>query len=476
MSDDSDSDPASGLDLKTLSKGFATDRAKNSIRIRRSKLGHSHPLLENEVGSPSSQEDQLTAIANIAETKFSPEIIQNSFSSPDGNLNQFTFDLALFIKTHPEISIITDPEQIELIVNAIGFYTDDQAITNFLFLILVLAGKFDNEIVDDGFFFLVRDEPFQTFPAQVLEFYQAIANQSKYCVNALICTGILYDIFDLFSQTEDANLIVQASKTIDAIMSVATNEDADSLREFITNVVTMLNCQNIEAIAYILRAINNMIRISTSFITVFFQAQLHTIIANFMPQPELSKVCLDILGSMCVCSDKQFPLLFPLVEIACTLIGGDFTGDVYWTLMNALDSCPLKILPFIDTQFIINTAQILNNSSFAIMRDVACFAATLLVVAPLLELKNIIAHGIIGPLIDMLDCGDAPLVLRCLDGLKKVVMAAYSDPSIVGLAPDMFESDELEEALSRLHENEDPRINSRAVQLMSELESITQSS
>ena len=75
----------------------------------------------------------------------------------------------------------------------------------------------------------------------------------------------------------------------------------------------------------------------------------------------------------------------------------------------------------------------------------------------------------------MLDCGEPPLILRCLDGLKKVVMAAYNDTSIIDSTPDLFQSDELEEALERLHEIEDPRINSRAMQLISDLETLKKS-
>ena len=473
MSDESEPDVASGLDLAAVSQRMARERASNSIRIRRSRFTQPMRTVSETPTEPTPSEDTLAVVANETETKFSPEGISEVFQSNDlTTMEHFCVELTQFISCHPDITIIKDPEIVELIISQVTFFSTPSAISHYLELITVMTPKHESEICSD-LFFTLRDEIFPTFPSEVCEFFSIIPSISQEAKNSMLCLGIIQTLIDAFPDCEDENLAVEIIKAIHATLAVSCADDADSIRDFLPGLVQFLSSPNINAVYYVLLCLVEILAISASFISPLFRLNVNEILVDLIQNPQLAGPCIAISGSMAICSDDEIQGMIPLFEIEKSLIGGEYTGDVFWCLMNGLDSCPGAMMRFFDEDFINTMGSLLQDSPFGLMRDVACFAATLLVLAPADELKSIITHNILGPLIDMLDCGNPPIIVRCLDGLKKVVMLAFSDPSVIDNAPDLFQNDELPEVLSRLEQLDEQMVVSRATQLGSELEQLT---
>ena len=473
MSDDGEPDFASGLDLATVSQRLAKERASNSIRIRRTHF--SQPNRASTVLQASATpEDQLAVVAAEAETKFSPETIVQTFQSGNVSLMEsLCVELSQFISSHPEITTINDPDIIELIVSSASTFNTPSSVSNYLSLIAVLAPKHESDLFGD-LFFILRDEVFPNFPLEVCTFCSIIPGISAEAKNSMYCLGIINSLIEAYSQTEDEALGLVITSAIHATLAASTPDDADSIRELLPDLVTMLsNTSNEDSTNNILLSLVEVLAISATFISPMFKLNVHTIIAELITNPKLTSPCIAIAGNMAICSDDEIQKMMPIFEFEKSLIGSDFTGDVFWCLMNGLDSCPLAMMPFFDLSFIETMAELLQDSPFGILRDVACFAATLIVLAPADELMVVISHNVLGPLIDMLDCGNPSIILRCLDGLKKVVMLAFSDPNVIEQAPDLFQNDEVPEVLSRLQQCDEQMIISRAAQLESDINQLT---
>lgn len=453
----------SGMDMSCYNVELAKMRMNNSISIRRPNIKINH-FDKNKKVIP-----RAASLEHIA--KYSPDQLLSAFRSGDDQLiERYTRTLCEAIEEEPSllVPLLRSDDVMEAITESISKIETESGMASLCELFILFTKKDDVAMIDNGFLFTIRDY-LALFPVEVLNLYGAMATISGYARNTFMCLGIIDDVIDMCSNTDNENLKMECCQCIYSMFSHNHPFEVDAVQDIIEKVVSILGL--VPSSSYLLATLANIsITLDSHNSIQLFELKVHEFLVSALDVEELVPQAVLLAEQMAICDFSSVSEL-----IKCELVQKisqhlDAQGSLIF-FANCFESAPDLISSLLDTEFINLIASVLVDSPYQILKEADYLTATLFMFAPISYVEYMMTNKMTDHLLDMLDGGVGYVVYRCLEAIERVIIIASSNNIIRDSLEEILASSDAEVAINNLVESPDLMISEKAISILKSIDS-----
>ncbi|OHT05245.1 hypothetical protein TRFO_27049 [Tritrichomonas foetus] len=283
----------------------------------------------------------------------------------------------------------------------------------------------------------------------VFQFIAVTSKHWSYARNSFLCYSIHENLINMAFMPPFSNHVGILENICFALNAIFTNEepvDIEKITPIVQQFAQMLSIPSPTAVSAILSALAAIANKRSSIVINYFQYNIdqmaiHILINSQQSDPDQTQVnsnhfysqyltdltgsALDLLGNMCVAdiSLTQRMVEAGLFKILVDLIPTEYSSTALWVMSNIFESIPTRLLPFINKEFIEYLLDVGNSSSHDVKKEVAYFLATVILFVNSSIAPKFAVPDVIDMLVEMLGCGNANVVIRCMKALNSITVA-----------------------------------------------------
>ncbi|OHT11802.1 hypothetical protein TRFO_18710 [Tritrichomonas foetus] len=445
LSDIDSSDACDGIDLSHYQNELARQRSSHTINIRRT-FQSDEQNFHSRIFKPRYR------VPSFEKTEINIDDIVNAFENNDLPSIE---KICLYISSSQNVQIINsiteNDDFLDLISSAASYLNSPGSLEAYLSLIITLSERESASNMITDALFIIRDY-LNEFPQIILTFYVNLPNSSVFGRDAMICTGIIEDIFLFCHENKDPNLVALAANSLHSIFCCNEIVANEIIRMYFQNVIDLLKLPNIDAVYFVMLALIDIISQDKSFIEELYNQNVHIFVSQAVENEKLTWPSICLAGNMANCEYSGIVKLYNsgVITKISQLPLNLFNGDAFFLLSNCAEAAIEIVLPLFNLEFLGRVKALLNYCPFAIFKDAAYFLATLLVFAPFEIVKVVLSLGITDFINQMLESGQEFMVIRGLDAINRVFFLVHSSVEVKKNLTQFFLSEDLMENLERL--------------------------
>ena len=296
--------------------------------------------------------------------------------------------------------------------------------------------------------------------------------------NAILCMGVYDVLISLANSRTSLELTICCCRCLLTMFTTAESPvDPEVLIDAAKKMFDLLSIDSPEVVSLVLSCYTEMSDEHNEYATLVFTLYdlgLFPLVVGFLDDRRIAKSALKLIGNLAVAEPAQIRamLQMDLLKKLLVLLDSEYCGDVFWVLSNLIERIPGDIVPLITGDFVKRVLEIIDSSSYEIQKEGCFFLSTLIVVCNDAMVAEFMVQPVVGPLVEMLECGDTKTQMRCMQTLFKMVRtAANGDRSLRGRLLSLLDENELANQLGNLMEEKDAEGTSeKAEQLMRQFE------
>lgn len=300
-----------------------------------------------------------------------------------------------------------------------------------------------------------------------------LARHSGYARDSLISYGIHEMLINLIHSQAEETIVVNASEALQQIFANQETIDNSIFLPMLEQIYDLLQIQCKQALIYILDVLVEMSNKMPSIVFQYFKKKIDEFVFEAIKDPELTEVSLRLIGNMAVSQPSQIKAMLNngLIDILTGILAQDqYSADVFWIYSNLLESLPSIMVSIFNIDFISNVTDLASYTNFDLKKEASFFLSTLTIFINNDELARFAdSQEILDLFVEMLGCGDANIILRCMDSIIKMIcFSAYKDKKaeFAGALIDTGIKDRLEELLDQ----DNQLLKERANYLLNQIE------
>jgi hypothetical protein len=465
-----------GADLSGYREQLHQDRSTRTLTIRRSSR-----LSINGSGRPSgSRSSGVTEIGNspLLDAEKALEALQSGDNSTISSLAEQATHAA---RTCPRLlnSLTHSIEFLEALSGSLADRPPFQVcrLIDLISALFPRCGSLTSTFVDGGIVFAIPDLLGSSEPAVVLTALQLVivlSEKSSYGRDAVLCMDIQTVVINL-AQSDGSKVLID--RCCECLLAMFSNRDEID-EQVVTNAARamfpLLQLKSTTAVSWVLDCFVKLSNGDPALIFLLFDLGMDQLAVKLLENEALVNSTLKLIGNLCVGEPNHIRTMLDagLMQKLFEFADSECSGDVFWVLSNLLETAPNVIQPLITDEFVTKAIQITSSASFEIQKESVFFLATIIHNSGDSTLTRIMLTSVITVLVEMLDCGVDPVVMRCMETLRKFCQYAQQHAEIGGEVVELLNECDVNGQLDELLGHEASMVTEQAELLQMEYQAL----
>ncbi|OHT04745.1 hypothetical protein TRFO_06178 [Tritrichomonas foetus] len=269
---------------------------------------------------------------------------------------------------------------------------------------------------------------------------------SAYCRDSILSFGVHETLISVAENAKNEFLAVLACEALDAIFKHHESIDCDKYESCVDSLIRLTQIPYPEAVNSILSILSSL---SKHIIYQLFDNSIDQIALNFLQTPELVENSIILLGNMYISNMKYSKRLANAFIAMISFIQSEYAAYALCTMANLYEIVSADVQSYITPEFIRFIVDIGTTSSCEVKKMVAYFLSTLVLFMPSSLITSITFSELIEIFVEMLGCGIANIILRCIQAIDKILDSLRNSKGIPE-ALQIIDSNEILDILDRL--------------------------